>query len=159
MIDINDLKILKILQGQARAANAKLAERLKLAPSVVFERVRKLEAANIICGYEARVNAKALGLGQVAFVFVRADERTGKPRAGEQLAKLPEVLEVHHVAGEDCYLLKVRVRDTEALGKLLREKIGAVKTVRSTRSTIVLSTLKETSQIPLDQLEAELKDA
>jgi Lrp/AsnC family leucine-responsive transcriptional regulator len=68
---------------------------------------------------------------------------------GALLAQIPEVQEVHHVAGEDCYLVKVRVADTEALGALLREKVGAVKNVRSTRTTIVLGTLKETHRLPI----------
>ena len=59
------------------------------------------------------------------------------------------MLEVHHIAGEDCYLVKVRVADTEALGTLLRERFGAIGTVRSTRTTVVLSTLKETNLLPL----------
>jgi Lrp/AsnC family leucine-responsive transcriptional regulator len=60
------------------------------------------------------------------------------------------VQEVHHVAGEDCYIAKVRVADTEALGKLLREKIGVVPAVKSTRTTIVLETVKESMTLPID---------
>jgi Lrp/AsnC family leucine-responsive transcriptional regulator len=60
------------------------------------------------------------------------------------------VQEVHHVAGEDCYLLKVRVADTEALGKLLRERIHILQSVTSTRSTIVLHTVKETAELPIE---------
>ena len=56
---------------------------------------------------------------------------------------------VHHIAGEDCYLVKVRVADPEALGRLLRETFGAIEQVRSTRTTIVLSTIKETSRLPI----------
>jgi Lrp/AsnC family leucine-responsive transcriptional regulator len=65
------------------------------------------------------------------------------------LARIPEAQEVHHVAGEDCYLVKVRVADTESLGTLLRERIGAIKSVRTTRTTIVLGTVKETYRLPV----------
>ncbi len=65
------------------------------------------------------------------------------------LAALPSVQEIHHVAGEDCYLLKVRVADTEDLARLIRERLGAIPSVRSTRTTIVLETLKETGRLPL----------
>jgi Lrp/AsnC family leucine-responsive transcriptional regulator len=66
------------------------------------------------------------------------------------LAAVPGVQEVHHVAGEDCYLLKVRVADTESLGRLLQERIGALPEVRSTRTTIVLNTVKETGRLEME---------
>ena len=62
---------------------------------------------------------------------------------------MPEVQEVHHVAGEDCFMLKVRARDTAALNDLLANQIGSLETVRSTKTTIVLRTAKETSTIPI----------
>ena len=66
----------------------------------------------------------------------------------------PDVLEIHHVAGEDCFLLKVRAKDAEHLGQMLRQKIGAVPGVTSTRTTIVLETVKETSRIPIVRAES-----
>jgi Lrp/AsnC family leucine-responsive transcriptional regulator len=149
MIDEIDASILTILQDDARTPNAEIARRVGMAPSAILERIRKLEARGTIQGYETRICPEALGLGLVAFIFVRADERVGQAEAGQQLAALPEVQEVHHVAGEDCYLVKVRVADTTALGRLLREQFGAIACVRSTRSTIVLSTIKESAQLPL----------
>jgi Lrp/AsnC family leucine-responsive transcriptional regulator len=65
------------------------------------------------------------------------------------LAAVPEVLEVHHVAGEDCYLLKVRARDAQHLGVLLRQRLGRIPGVVSTRTTVVLETVKETMKLPL----------
>ena len=59
-----------------------------------------------------------------------------------------DVLEIHHVAGEDCFLIKVRVAGTRAMRQLLQDKLGAIDTIRSTRSTIVLDTVKETSVLP-----------
>ncbi len=121
-----------------------------MAPSAVLERVRKLESRGVITGYEARVSPKALGLGLLAYVFVRAEDRLGSEQSGEALAQIPEVLEVHHIAGEDCFLVKVRTADTESLGRLLREQFGAISTIRSTRTTIVMNTIKETAQLPLE---------
>jgi Lrp/AsnC family leucine-responsive transcriptional regulator len=66
-----------------------------------------------------------------------------------ELARCPDVLEVHHVAGDDCYLIKVRARDPEQLGSLLRTRIGRIRGVRSTRTTIVLETVKETHRLPI----------
>jgi Lrp/AsnC family transcriptional regulator, leucine-responsive regulatory protein len=149
MIDEIDNKILSILQDDARTSNAEIARRLAMAPSAILERIRKLETRGLIASYQARLNPKALNAGLLAFIFVLADERTGSDDAGTLLAAMPEVQEVHHIAGEDCYLVKVRIADTDALGELLRQRFGAISSIRSTRTTIVLSTLKETAQIPL----------
>jgi Lrp/AsnC family transcriptional regulator, leucine-responsive regulatory protein len=159
MIDGVDAKILNILQGDARTPNSEIARRLGMAPSAIFERTRKLEARGIIQGYEARINPQALDLGLLAFVFVRADERLGSLETSGQLAQLPGVQEVHHIAGEDCYLVKVRARDTAALGRLLRDSFGAIPTVRSTRTTIVLTTVCEAATLPLPAATEEEEEA
>ncbi|MCI0691996.1 Lrp/AsnC family transcriptional regulator [candidate division KSB1 bacterium] len=147
MIDELDAKILNIIHKNARIPNAEIARRVEMAPSAVLERIRKLEERGIIEGYEARLNAEALGLGLVAFVFVKTDDRVGGTNTARQIAKIPEVQEVHDVVGEDCYLLKVRVKDTRHLMQLMREKLGKMKSVRSTRTTIVLETIKESSAL------------
>ena len=148
MLDPVDRSILALLQENARTPNVEIARRVGLAPSAILERIRKLERTGIIRGYEPRIDPHALDAGLVAFVFVHAEERIGGLEAGREIARLPEVQEVHQIAGEDCYLVKVRVANTEALGNLLRDGIGAVKTVRSTRTTIVLSSLKEHAPLP-----------
>lgn len=123
-----------------------------MAPSAVLERTRKLEQRGVLLGYESRLNAKAIGLGLTAFVFVRAEETTSEMSAGKALQAIPEVQEVHNVAGEDCYLVNLRARDTEDLGRLLRERFASIPAARNTRTTIVLSTLKETATLPLDRI-------
>ncbi|MBA3823099.1 MAG: Lrp/AsnC family transcriptional regulator [Ktedonobacterales bacterium] len=156
MIDDIDRQILSILQHDARTSNAEIARQLCMAPSAILERIRKLETRQLIQGYEARLNPRALDLGLLAFISVRADERMGSASTGELLAALPEVQEVHHIAGEDCYLVKVRVASTEALGRLLREPFAAIPTIRSTRTTIVLSTIKESAALPIMKGEAHV---
>ncbi len=114
-----------------------------LAPSAVFERIRKLEERGVIQGYMARVNPKAVDLPLLAYIFVRDNEGPEAKRPREGRGESRSVLEVHQVAGEDCFLAKVRAADTERCGRLLRERIGAIKTIESTRTTIVLDTIKE----------------
>ena len=150
MIDGVDTKILTVLQENCRTSNAEIARQVGLAPSAVFERIRKLEEKEIIRGYRAEIDPKALDVGQLAFIFIRSNDRPGGVATAERLAEIPEVLELHHVAGEDCFLAKVRVRDAEALGRLLRERLGRITTITSTRTTIVLEVVKETSALPLD---------
>jgi Lrp/AsnC family leucine-responsive transcriptional regulator len=139
---------LAILQSDARTANAEIARRVGLAPSAVHERIRKLQEHGVVRGFTAQLEPRAVDLGLLAFVFVRAQEGVVAPRTERALAALPEVLEVHHIAGEDCFLLKVRTADTEALGRFLRERISTIPTIRSTRTTIVLQTIKETTTLP-----------
>lgn len=149
MLDHTDLAILGLLQGNARTSNADIARQLDMAPSAILDRIRKLEQRRVIQGYAAQIDPAAVGLGLTAFILVRTEERVGAGAIGAALAKIPEVLEVHHVAGEDCYLVKARVSDTEALSHLLRERFGRLRGVRNTRSTIVLSTVKESQALPL----------
>ena len=148
-IDETDRAILALLQANARIPNADIARKIGMAPSAILDRIRKLEAKRIIQGYEARLAPQALGLGLVAFIFVRTEERVGAGETGQRLARIPEVQEVHQVAGEDCYLVKVRVESTEALGRLLRERFGTIDTVLNTRTTIVLDTVKESGTLPI----------
>lgn len=147
MNDDIDEQILTIVQQNARATNADIARTLGMAPSAILERIRKLEARGVIRGYEARLDPGTLGLGLLAFVFVRVEGDSDA--LGMQLAEIPGVQEVHLVAGEDCYLVKVRVASTEALGALLRERFRAIPAIRTTRTTIVLSSVKESAQLPL----------
>jgi len=149
MINDLDRQILTILQRNARTSNAEIARQVGLAPSAVFERIRKLEERGVLQSYTARIDPHAAGLGLVAFTFVRSNDRPGGIQTAEKLAEIPEVLEVHHVAGEDCFLVKVRAADTEALGRLLRERLGQIGTITSTRTTIVLETVKETAELPI----------
>jgi Lrp/AsnC family leucine-responsive transcriptional regulator len=148
-VDPLDLRILEILQTNARETQAEIARDVGLAPSAVLERVRKLEARGVIRGYSALVDPRALALPLLAFVAVRSDEVGADDHVAQLLSEFPEVLEVHHVAGDDCYLMKVRARDAEHLGLLLRTKFARIPGVRSTRTTIVLETVKETPRLPI----------
>jgi Lrp/AsnC family leucine-responsive transcriptional regulator len=149
MIDDIDAVILDKLQQNARETQAEIARAVGLAPSAVMERIRKLEARRIIRGYTAELDPRALDQPILAFVAVRSVEGPAEDDVAQQLAALPQVLEVHHVAGDDCYLVKVRTKDAEALGVLLRATIGRIPGVRSTRTTIVLESVKETSRLPI----------
>ena len=153
-MDSTDRRILTALQSDARIPNAQIAKQIGMVPSGTHERIRKLEESGVIQGYHARLNAKAIGVSLLAFVFVRSTERIGTTSTAKRLAESPEVQEVHHVAGEDCYLVKVRVADTDALGHLLREQFAKIESILSTRTTIVLETVKESVELPLPSSDA-----
>lgn len=153
MIDETDRRILSMLQQNARIANAEIARQVGMAPSAVLERIRKLEERGFIREYTARLEPKALDLGLLAFIFVRAKSGACQANTAEELASFPQIEEVHHVAGEDCFLVKVRVKDTNALGELLRDCIDGIESVADTRTTVVLNSVKETSRICLEKVE------
>lgn len=151
MIDSVDKKILKIIQEDARIANSEIARQVGLAPSAVLERVKKLEERGVIEGFETRLNPSLLDFGITAFIAVRTREYDNE--TDKLLMEIPEVLEVHDVAGDDSYLLKVRVKDTEDLSRLLREAFKNVPNLAATKTTVVLQTLKETMTLPIRDIE------
>jgi Lrp/AsnC family leucine-responsive transcriptional regulator len=149
MIDALDKVILNILQQDGRTSNAEIARQVNLAPSAVLERIRKLEERGVIRGYTADINSKALDYGLTAIIAVRTSE-CGEG-VGEQLSSIPEVQEVHEVAGDDCFYIKVVSKDAESLGVFLREKIKGIANVTNTRTTVVLKTFKEGTIVPIEQ--------
>jgi Lrp/AsnC family leucine-responsive transcriptional regulator len=153
MIDAVSLKILKILQKKARIPNVEVARQVGMAPSAVLERIRKLEKQGFIDGYEVRLNPKRFAKSLVAFVKVKINKLSDEKKVGEKLSRIPQIQEVHYVAGEDAFLVKVRVADTEDLGRFTRDKIAAIASVQSTQTAIALSTYKETARIPIDKVD------
>jgi Lrp/AsnC family leucine-responsive transcriptional regulator len=148
-LDQIDFKILNYLQSDAGIANAALAKKVGMAPSAVLERVKKLEKKGIIEGYATRIKPEALNLKLLAFIFVKSSEGPGNLSVAKQLVKLPEVLELHNIAGEDCYLVKIRTQDPQTLVQLMRDKFSKIAGILSTKTTIVLETLKETNYLPV----------
>jgi Lrp/AsnC family transcriptional regulator, leucine-responsive regulatory protein len=145
-IDEIDGTLLDILQYNARTTQAELAKAVGLAPSAVLERLRKLESKGIIRDYVALIDPHVVDRGLLAFVAVRSTEHGPEMPLAIELSRIPEV---HHVAGDDCYLLKVRARDAEHLGQILRQQISAAPAVTSTRTTIVLETVKEDPRVAI----------
>jgi Lrp/AsnC family leucine-responsive transcriptional regulator len=145
-LDAVDRKIVRQLALDGRASYQAIADEVGLSRPAVMERVKRLEEAGYITGYGARVDRIKAGFPVTAFVAVRytnSDYVGDEPRMRE-LEQHPGVLECHHVAGEDCYILKVAAPDLERLQGLLRDLRGtAPHTQMNTRTTIVLSTLFE----------------
>ncbi|MBC6492682.1 Lrp/AsnC family transcriptional regulator [Flavihumibacter stibioxidans] len=143
-LDNIDLAILEKMQANARISNADLARELSMAPSAILERVKKLEQKDVIRRYTTAINPAAIQQKLLAFIFLRSSEGfTCCSDTAAQLAAIPEVQEVHHIAGEDCYLVKVRTTDASSLMSLMRSKMQKIPNIASTKTTIVLETVKE----------------
>lgn len=150
-LDQVDYHILRLMQQNARINNADIARELGMAPSAVLERVKKLEQREVILQYNAKINPVALGQKLLSFIFIRAADGIGCAATGEALAAIPEVQEVHDIAGDDGYLVKVRTADATALVELMRSSFSKIPGIISTRTTIVLETVKEEHQLVIPE--------
>jgi Lrp/AsnC family leucine-responsive transcriptional regulator len=152
LLDDTDIQILKLMQENARISNADLARELNMAPSGVLERVKKLEQKKVITGYYTQINPAVLEQKLLAFIFIRSAEGfTCDAKTAQLLSKIPEVQEVHHITGEDCFLIKVRTTDSAALMNLMRNSLKKIPNIASTKTTIVLETVKEHSQLVISK--------
>ena len=149
MIDNTDKNIIQLLQKDGRTTNSEIARKLKLTPSAVLERVKKLRNKKIIQGFETRLDAEQLGLSLTSFISIKTTEKIGLTKIGERIGKLNGVQEVHFITGEFCYLLKVYVRDTAGLTRLM-EKIGKIPGVTASKTILVLKSIKESLELDLD---------
>jgi Lrp/AsnC family leucine-responsive transcriptional regulator len=138
-VDDVDRSILDALRGNARATYAKLAKTAGLSAPAVHERVAKLEAAGVITGYHAAVSPESLGYAMGALIGVFASDRADMAALEVALAAVPEIEDCWFVAGEESYVVKVRVTDVGALERMIGT-INQITGVARTRTTVVLST-------------------
>lgn len=149
-MDEHDRQLLKLVQTNSKLSYAELGEGVGLSISAVNERLKKLQAQGMIRDYVARLNPAGLGLDLLAFVAVVLAEPRHEPGFLERIAAVPEIQECHHVTGDFSYLLKVRVKNTSALEKLLKEQLKTIPGLVRTYTSIVLSTAKETTALPIE---------
>ncbi|GAA0532739.1 Lrp/AsnC family transcriptional regulator [Paractinoplanes ferrugineus] len=132
--DATDWRLLAELQRDGRASYAELARAVSMSASAVTERVRRLEEAGVIAGYRAVVDPERVGLGVLAFVRLRYP--TGNYRPFHALLdSTPEIIEAHHVTGEDCFVLKVLARSM----RHLEEVTGRISGLGSVTTSVVYS--------------------
>jgi Lrp/AsnC family leucine-responsive transcriptional regulator len=151
MLDEIDIKILDALQKRGRTRRNDLAEMVKLSLPSVSERLRKLEDTGFIIGYFAHLNPKLLGKDITAFIIVIMDSSKHYASFVEHANAMEEILECHAITGEGSHILKVRTENTSTLEKLLA-KIQSWPGVTGTRTLLVLSSSKETTQIKLPHI-------
>jgi Lrp/AsnC family leucine-responsive transcriptional regulator len=158
LLDQIDLKILYILQNDGRRRLADIADDVDLSAPAVMERVKKLEASGVIRGYQALVDGKKVGKDITAFIGVSIGNQGDMEKFAAQMMCYGDVLECHHVTGDESFILKVKSANTHALEKLLAE-IRSVDGVTRTVTKVVLSTAKEGQALELDAGLAEAPPA
>jgi Lrp/AsnC family leucine-responsive transcriptional regulator len=147
-LDSIDARILEILQRDGRASHSAIADEVGLSQPSVHERVKKLEERGVIRGYTALLDPQALDLAVLAFVSARFDQWKTKEVA-VSIGEMPQVLEVHHIAGDDCLLVKVRCHSPADLERVL-ERIWRSGAISGTKTTIAFSSYKETMMLPVE---------
>ena len=160
-LDRIDRQILRFLRQDGRMSLASIAKEVGLSGPAVHERVRKLEQSGVIAGYSVIIEPEALDRSHVAFVLVtlsEGDEFAADEPIVARICEEPDVLEFHRVAGQDCYLIKIRCATNKEMEQLLR-RIRSIRGVARTRTTIVLSTEleKPTIEVPADEAAATEK--
>lgn len=148
MLDPIDLKILSILQNRGRSRLADIAEEVELSAPAVMERVKKLESSGVIKGYQALLDSKKIGKDITAFIGVSIGNQRDIDKFAVRMLDHQDVLECHHVTGDESFILKVKSANTGSLEKLLGE-IRSVEGVTRTVTKIVLSTAKESQTLEL----------
>ncbi len=144
----NDARVLEILQVQGRRSYADLASDLGMAAPSVHERVKKLEARGVIRGYAADVDPAAVGLSVLAFTWVTQAPGTVSKDLTPEFSAIPEIEECHHITGEADYIVKIRARDMEHLGVIVRQ-IQITEDVFATETDVVFTTGFERRPLPL----------
>ncbi len=150
-LDRTDRLILKSLQADGRITNADLARKVGLSPPSMLQRVRKLENKGLIKAYAASLDQELLGFSVTVFAMVSLSMHQDKPIDifVEEVLKIPEVMECHHVSGDFDFLLKVVARDIHDYERVVREQLTAIQPVGKIHSAFVLRSNKETNALPL----------
>jgi Lrp/AsnC family leucine-responsive transcriptional regulator len=150
-LDATDRRILEVLQRQGRITNAELAERVHLSASACHRRVQRLEAEGFIAGYVALLDARKLGRPTTVFVEItlsgQADELLDAFERA--VARVPDVLECHLMAGTADYLLKVVAQDTEDFARIHRQHLARLPGVAQMQSSFALRKVVQTTAIPV----------
>ncbi|HLR24348.1 MAG TPA: Lrp/AsnC family transcriptional regulator [Fodinibius sp.] len=149
-LDEIDLKILNHLQKKGRAQRNQLAEIVHLSVPSVSERMRKLEEKKLITGYRAILDSKLFNFDITAFVFVEVDGSDNYKKFIDRIEDETEVLECHSITGDGSHILKIRTENTDSFENLL-SRLQSWDGVSKSRSNVVLSSFKETTELPINK--------
>ena len=150
-LDQFDLKLLAALEAEGRLTNSELAEKVGLSPSQCSRRRIRLEETGVIEGYTARLNARRLGIGLLALIQVSMSphSKENAKKFSDFVNAVEEIQEAYALTGDADYLLKVVVPDLKNLSRIINDLILPHASVSHVKSSIVLTTLKDTHRLPL----------
>ncbi len=146
-LDATDKKILEIIQEEGRITTKALSEKLGLSTTPVFERVKRLEKEGVIEKYAALLNQKKIDKKLTVFISISLKNHTRSylENFTKEMASIPEVMEVYHIAGNFDYLVKVIMKDMEAYQAFILSKLSVISNIDHVQSSFVLSKNKHTT--------------
>ena len=151
--DLDDLdrSLLRVLQRKGRISNAELSEQVNLSPSACHRRVQRLEAAGYIRNYVALVDARKLNVSTTVFVEIRLNGQSDDvlQEFEAAVARVPDILECHLMAGTADYILKVVASDTEDFARIHRQSLARLPGVAQMQSSFALKTVFKTTALPV----------
>jgi DNA-binding Lrp family transcriptional regulator len=156
-IDEKDLNILNLLQKNCKMTAKDIAQIIDSPVTTVFAKIKRMEELGIIKNYKAVLDAQKLNKGTTAFILASVSYRLKEGTAlsqrkiAQEIAKLPEVQEVHIITGDWDILIKVKEKDVAAIGKFVVDKLRLVEGIEKTLTCMVFETEKETSDIALEE--------
>lgn len=150
-LDATDRRILAALQKEGRITNAELSERINLSPSACHRRVQRLEEDGFIAAYVALVDARKLGKPTTVFVEITLESQAEDllDAFEREVARVPDILECHLMAGSADYLLKIVAEDTEDFARIHRRFLSRLPGVRQMQSSFALREVVRTTALPV----------
>lgn len=152
-LDPIDRKILELLQANSNITNAQLAQEVGLSAAPTLERVKKLETAGVLRSYHAVVDPASVGLGVSTFVMasLKGHNKENISKFMSAIKEIKEIVECHHVTGQADFILKIVATDIPAYQNLMLERVTNIEVVDNLQSMVILSTFKDTKQIPIPE--------
>lgn len=164
-LDNKDSAILALIQENSKLTARQIARKIDAPITTVFAKIKRMEELGIIRDYRAILDAKKLNCGTTAFILASVSYRTDDDKAlipqrviAGEIAKFPEVQEVHIVTGDWDLLIKLKARDVESVGRFVIDKLRLVKGIEKTLTCMVFETSKETTEIPIEIRKKSSKD-
>lgn len=154
-LDEIDRKILDILQSNAKITNAQLSKDIGLSPAPTLERVKKLETSGVIKSYHAMLDTERVGLSVSTFVQVslKGHNKKNIDFFINEINKIPEIIECHHITGSGDFILKIIAKDIQSYQKLMLERVSDIEVVDGLQSMVILSTFKDSKVMPVPENE------
>ena len=156
-LDDRDLKILNLLQENCKMTAKKIARIIDSPITTVFAKIKRMEELEVINGYTAVLNAEKLDRGATAFILasvsykLKEGSQLSQRRIAQEIAKFPEVQEVHIITGDWDVLMKVKEKNVKKIGKFVIDKLRMVEGIEKTLTCMAFDTQKETTNIVLQE--------
>jgi len=152
-LDSKDLQILRIIQENCRLTSREIADKIDSPVTTAFAKIKRFEKLGLVSGYHAVLKADKLNAGTTAFIFVsfahKGDKALSHRTVAKEIARFAEVQEAHIVSGEWDFLIKLKVKDVDAVGKFVVDKLRLLRGIEKTQTCFVFETQKESASIPL----------